>query len=136
MSVRAIKWLAAAALLWLPASAGAATFVVHVFDNDFGADPTIHTGDTIRWQFDQGAHTSTAARGQIETWDSGLHFPGEGFSHTFTHAGTFGYDCTLHGFDLGNGRGGGMAGTITVVPEPGAVALLLPLGLAALRHRR
>jgi hypothetical protein len=36
------------------------------------------------------------------------------FEHTFSHVGRFWYYCLPHGFDLGNGTAGGMAGTITV----------------------
>ena len=117
---------------------------VHVFDMDFSVnpsgqpivDPTIKVGDSIRWEFDSGVHSTTAARGLVEQWNSGLLGPESQFSHTFTHAGTFEYFCSLHGFDAGGGHAGGMAGRVTVqaVPEPSGIAAMA-LGAAALLAR-
>jgi len=146
--VRAAAWPAGIVLFVLLAAAPparAAIITVHVFDMDFSTnpagqpivDPTIKQGDTIRWQFDSDFHTTTSARGLVEQWDSGLLGPGSVFNHTFTHTGTFEYYCSIHGFDLGNGHTGGMAGKITVqaVPEPAGLSALA-VGAAALLVRR
>jgi plastocyanin len=132
-----------------PASTLADTFTIHVFDDEFGTsdhmefDPVIRVGDTVHWVFDEGFHSTTAAAGQSESWDSGLGPPDQfpnGFDHTFTNAGTFNYYCIQHGQDLGNGMVAGMSGNVTVVPTPGAL-LTMCLGLApgvgfVLRRRR
>ena len=64
-------------------------------------------------------------------------FPGSTFDHTFTNVGVWEYYCQNHGFDNGNGTAGGMAGKVTVVPEPASlIALSLGLGVLMLRRRR
>ena len=92
------------------------TVTVHVVDDAFNPDPvTIHLGDTVEWVWDGGPHSTTSVKGEAESWDSGLHNVGFTFDHTFTHAGSFAYYCTLHGVDNGNGTAGGMSGMINVV---------------------
>src|SRR5262245_10578660 len=100
-----------------------ATVTVHIFDFDFSAnpkgqpivDPTINVGDTIHWVWDEGFHSTTSVAGIAEQWDSGATGTGgHTFDHPFTHAGTFAYYCSIHGFDNGDGTAGGMSGTITV----------------------
>ena len=109
---------------------------VHVYDFDFGTaahshfDPIIAVGDTVRWVWDTGnvsPHSTTAASGQLETWNSGLQTAPFTFDHTFTQPGVFNYYCLLHGFDAGGGLVGGMSGHVTVVavPEPAAASILL-----------
>lgn len=39
-------------------------------------DPTILPGDSVRWVWDQGFHNTTAAAGQLESWDSGVQSGG------------------------------------------------------------
>jgi plastocyanin len=143
------------ALALVPGTAAAqTTVVIDVFNNDFGLfgtppspfDPTIAVGDTVRWHFVQGMHTTTSAAGQAESWSSPSLMPNLGgdppvfFDHTFTQVGSFNYYCTHHGFDLGGGQVVGMTGTITVqpVPEPvhGLLAATLAGGLAYGVRRR
>ncbi len=106
----------------LPASA--VTNTLQVFDHDFGVspathiDPTIHVGDTIQWVWISGFHSTTAAAGQLESWDSGQHPSPFTFFHTFTQVGVFNYYCSIHGFDAGGGSVGGMSGHITVLTAP------------------
>jgi hypothetical protein len=73
-----------------------------------------------------------------ESWNSGdFSTVGHTYDHTFTHTGTFWYFCDIHGFDNGNQTAGGMAGTITVVPEPmTCTSLLIGAGALAARRRR
>jgi plastocyanin len=117
--------------------AAAATFTVHVFDNEFSPDPTIRVGDTVEWVWDSGFHSSTSVRNIPEQWDSGIIGPGSEFSHTFTRVGTWNYYCIPHGFDNGNGTASGMTGRITVlVPEPGAATLFAAATASLLLRRR
>ena len=116
-----------------------ATVQVQVFDSEFSPDPTINIGDTVRWVWSSFmSHNVRAVNGAPEVFDSGHHFGDEHtFEYTFTKAGVTNYYCDLHGFDAGNGTAGGMAGRITVVPEPGVIAMLLPAaGLLARRRPR
>ncbi len=64
---------------------------------------SINVGDTVRWTFAGGTHTTTSDTG---LWNSGSRSSGT-FDHTFTSAGTFGYFCQPH-------IGFGMTGTIAV----------------------
>jgi plastocyanin/type II secretory pathway pseudopilin PulG len=131
----------AAMSLGLDADRAAAqtTVNIDVFNFDFGdfstgqgVDPTITVGDTIRWNFVDGVHTSTSDSGQAVSWDSDVRFPGDTFSKQFNTPGTYTYFCSMH---LGL-----MAGTITVqpVPEPASVLLVAALALLLVgcyRHR-
>jgi plastocyanin len=110
----------------------AATVNVYVYNFAFSTDsthqqiinPTIQVGDTIHWVWDAGIHCTTACAGMTENWGSGMLSQGQTFDHTFTKVGVFGYYCCLHGFDMGNGTGGGMAGTVTVIGVTGTCTLL------------
>lgn len=119
------KALAMFVLFSTAVSVHATTVTVHMFNFDFSTDgshqmivdPTIRVGDTIHWVNDQGLHCSISCAGQTESWASPLlTMQGQSFDHTFTKPGVFGYFCCQHGFDKGDGTGGGMAGTITVLP--------------------
>jgi plastocyanin len=127
--------------LFATVPAHAVVVTLHVYNFDFGtaahvnSDPTIQLGDTVRWVWDTGFHTTTAAAGQAESWSSGFLSAPATFDHIFTHAGTFNYYCEIHGFDAGNGRVGGMSGSVRVVPEPATLAAL-GIGFIALRRRR
>jgi len=118
------------ALLWYAATALAATNTLYVFNFDFGippsthVDPVINLGDTVTWIWTNTSppatsHSTTAAAGQLDSWDSGLHGGGFTYSHTFNELGTFNYYCTVHGFDGGCRSVGAMAGYVAVV-LPGA----------------
>lgn len=114
-------WPACLVLL-LAASGGARTVDVRIFSFDFSAapkgqasvDPVIDLDDTVQWNWESGGHSTTAAKGQAETWNSGIQPLGSSFEHTFANVGVFWYFCMPHGFDRGDGTAGGMAGTITV----------------------
>ena len=63
---------------------------------------TIHVGDTVRWTWVSGFHSTTSGScpgGACQgngLWDSGAG-SGMTFSHTFTQAGSFPYFCKVHG---------------------------------------
>ncbi|CAN5796897.1 hypothetical protein BH11PLA1_BH11PLA1_13110 [soil metagenome] len=127
----------------------ASAAIVDVSVNDFFFDTTtagnpgtgtpsttINVGDTVRWTW-LGARTHTVTSVMSGMFDSGFQNTGFIFQSTFTDAGTFNYFCQLHGFhDMGTGMTGGMAGSIIVVPTPGAAAGLLAAGALASRRRR
>ncbi|MGI8923131.1 MAG: cupredoxin domain-containing protein [Fimbriimonadales bacterium] len=126
------------------ASASADIIIIHIFNFDFSLNPigepiedaVIDVGDTIRWILDEGVHTATSVSGIPEVFDSGfMTKPGQTFEHTFTNVGTWWYYCVPHGNDNGNGTASGMAGTVTVVPEPSTFAALAVGGLLLLKRR-
>jgi hypothetical protein len=78
---------------------------------DFSFQPreqAIAVGDTVVWRFMTDGHTTTADRGQAESWNSGpASSPaGQTFRHTFDRPGRFQYVCIPHA--------GFMKGTIQV----------------------
>jgi plastocyanin len=75
---------------------------------------TVRAGTTVQWtNMGQRPHTVTADNG---AFNSGNLNSGQGFSFTFSTAGTYPYYCEYHG-----SRGGqGMAGTITVTAAEAA----------------
>ncbi len=83
-------------------------------------DPVINVGDTVEWVWNSGAilHSTTAAAGQMESWDSGVHSTPFTFDHTFTQTGTFNYYCIVHGADIGGGQVIGMSGHVVVLGPP------------------
>jgi plastocyanin len=62
---------------------------------------TIHAGDTVQWVWVSGFHSTTSGGcpgGACQAdgnWDSGAG-SGMTFTHTFPHAGTFPYHCSVH----------------------------------------
>ena len=55
---------------------------------------TVPVGGTVTWtNNDSTTHTSTSTTGM---WDSGNIAPGGRFSMTFSAAGSFPYQCTIH----------------------------------------
>lgn len=98
-------------------------------------DLTIHTGDTVRWTWVSGFHNVVS--GLPSDPDAGDLFSSGGptgtvgtmFEYTFNDVGLFDYHCQIH-------ASMGMMSQINVVPGPGALALLAPVGLLATRRRR
>ena len=81
------------------APASAAERLVNVIDFEFQPNTLqIDPGDTVTWTFSAGGHTSTADRGQAETWNSGpaASPAGARFSHTFNTPGRYAYICIPH----------------------------------------
>jgi plastocyanin len=82
------------------APASAAERLVNVIDFEFQPkNLQVDPGDTVTWTFTAAGHTTTANRGQAETWDSGpaANPAGTRFSHTFNTPGRYGYICIPHG---------------------------------------
>lgn len=67
-----------------------------------GSTTTIRAGDTVRWVWVSGFHSTTSGACPGGTcqpsgvWDSGAG-SGMTFSHTFPQAGSFPYFCSAHG---------------------------------------
>lgn len=104
---RAIAAIAiCAAALALAAPAGAAeTHVVKVDNYKFEpATVTIAPGDTVSWQWVNGAHSTT--RSGSDGWDSGVRPTPFTYERTFSSAGSFAYLCTPHA--------PGMSGSVVV----------------------
>ena len=131
--VLAGSWLLSA--LPLAGLARADVVDVYVYSFDFSLNPTgqpvvdavITVGDTVRWVWLEGNHTTTSVLGIAEQWNAEIDSSHPTFSHTFTTLGVFHYYCLPHGFDNGDQTAGGMAGTITVLPA-GSGACCLPSG--------
>ena len=91
----------------------------------------INVGDTVQWNWAGAFHSSTSNAGStLEVWDSGQKSTGS-FSHTFTHAGSFGYFCTVHGVVM-SGTVVSAAPATTAVPTLSPRALLLLAAALAL----
>jgi plastocyanin len=102
-----------------PTPPASGTFIVNVgqggtnfVDQTSGTSTsTIHVGDTIRWTWVGGQHSSTSGPcppcNGDGTWNSGIKSSGT-FSRTFTQAGTFPYFCIPHNLS--------MTGTVVVNP--------------------
>jgi plastocyanin len=102
MAVRraAVAWaaaiIAACALLALPVVALAATSPVNIQGFAFSPTPiTIHVGDTVTWTNKDNAQHSARFAG-LGTGTPILS-QGQSGSLTFAAAGTFNYDCAVHG---------------------------------------
>jgi hypothetical protein len=54
----------------------------------------IDRGDTVRWQWISGSHTTMSNTG---LWNAPLHSGSRTFSFTFNNPGTFNYQCGPHG---------------------------------------
>ncbi len=128
MKRNTVKSVLATACLVVLCAAGAvaATNTLEIFSFGFGTNstsynPTINLGDTVTWVWVSGTtrHSTTAAPGQLESWDSGAQTNGFTFSHTFTNLGAYNYYCTVHSTSTGcrmvAPRIGQMTGTVTVV---------------------
>jgi plastocyanin len=94
--------LAVLASLAAASPAAAAEHTVNALDYEFQArDLQVAVGDTVNWNFVNGGHTATSARGQAERWDSGSAAAGELFAHTFDNPGRYQYICVPHeAFDM------------------------------------
>ena len=123
-----MKFFATVALLCFVALPAAAATTNVTVGPGFSYSPptvTINVGDTVQWNWAGALHSSTSnPASTLEVWDSGAISTGS-FTHTFTHSGTFGYFCTVHGII--------MSGTVVVnAPATTAVPVLSPRALLLL----
>ena len=97
-------------------------------------DLTILPGDTVRWLWVEGFHNVVS--GFPDDPDPGELFfsgpptgvPGTTFEFTFLDPGIYSYHCHPH-------ETFGMISFVTVLPEPGSLALLAASGLIRKRRR-
>jgi plastocyanin len=83
--------------LGLAGPATAADFGIGVSNFKFTPrEQQIAVGDRVIWTFASDGHTTTANRGQPDSWDSGFENSGATFEHTFTKPGRYQYICTPH----------------------------------------
>ncbi len=83
--------------------------VVHVGNFYFNPSAvTVSVGDTIRWQWDNGIHTTTSGTipAGADAWDKNITSGSPDFEYPVTMPGSYSYVCTLHATM-------GMTGTIT-----------------------
>ncbi len=98
-------------------------------------DLTIQTGDTVRWTWISGFHNVVSGlpgdgdAGDLFTSGPPTGTVGTVFEHTFTDVGLFDYHCQIH-------ASLGMISQVNVIPSPGSLALLAPVGLFARGRRR
>ena len=129
-------------ILWILLIAGfvnshsqGATITVYVYNTEFSINPqggpiapaVITQGDSIRWVWLQGGHTTTSVAGSPEQWDQVINSTSTEFTRQFNTVGVFWYYCIPHGSDNGDGTANGMASTITVLAA-GSGACCLPDG--------
>lgn len=76
---------------------------------------TVNVGDTIRWQWTSGAHTTTSVTvpAGAAPWDAPLSNSSQQFQYVVTTAGTYSYVCVPH-------QGMGMTGTFTAEGTTGS----------------
>lgn len=118
--------LALVALVAVPvAQSYAATHDVIVENfSFFPADLTVQAGDTVRWVWHSGNHTTTS--GDVGSctpdglWNAPVNMSNPSYSRTFDDAGVFPYYCIPH-------CGGGMSGTITVEEDFSGIDDDLPI---------
>ncbi|HRP62280.1 MAG TPA: DNRLRE domain-containing protein [Phycisphaerales bacterium] len=106
---------------------------VYVYNNQFSLNQpgqpvvshiTISQGDTVRWVWLQGNHTTTSVTGSLDRWNAPINSSNTQFTKVFNNQGIFVYYCIPHGTDNGDGTASGMHGSITVLPlGPGACCL-------------
>lgn len=83
--------------------------VVHVGNFYFNpSSVVVSVGDTIRWQWDNGIHTTTSGVIPVgaDAWDESITSGSQNFEYPVTVSGSYSYVCTLH-------TAMGMTGTFT-----------------------
>ncbi len=100
-------------------TANATIHVVQVSSNQFtpNAINSVVVGDTIRWIWQSGSHTTTSVSVPVgaATWDSPMNSNTTQFDYKVTVAGNYGYKCTPHQ-SMGM-VGGFVASSITGISE-------------------
>lgn len=105
-------------LLMISISTGATKWIVNVQNFAFNPDnlPAVVLGDTIRWQWISGSHTTTTTAPNIppgaSVWNSAINSTVQFFEYVPALTGNYYYWCTPH-------LGMGMDATFTVSAPPG-----------------
>lgn len=93
-----------------PAALATTTNVSLVNDTFSPANVTINVGDTVKWNWENGTHSTSSGSPpgtKNNIWDSGDNSSPFSYSITFTNAGSFPYFCDIH-YPIG------MVGSVTV----------------------
>ncbi len=98
------------------------TWNVNVADFSFNPPtlPNVHVGDTVKWQWLNGIHTTTSLTipaGALP-WDSPLSSSNQTFRYVVTVAGNYNYQCTPHAPSM---AGSFVANVIGITPIHGEV---------------
>lgn len=138
------KWIGVVACFGLCAGVAPAA-VVPVAVRSFEFSPAIvmiNPGDSVRWEWEDGFHTTTSVRSSREAWNALVDPNNRVFERVFNTPGTFWYFCLPHGADLSINNPNadppavGMAARVVVVPAPGVGVVGAGVGLAFARRRR
>ena len=83
--------------------------------------PSVKIGDTIHWEWKDGAHTTTSTTipAGAAAWDSPIDASHLTYNYIPTKAGVYHYKCTPH-------ESAGMVGQFTVLNEAGIPDILIP----------
>jgi len=81
--------------------------------------PSVSPGDTIRWEWVSGTHTttSTSVPGGASTWDAPIDAVNTFFEYPTTAAGTYDYHCMHHPVMTGSFTVTGVLPTLNVTPS-------------------
>jgi plastocyanin len=116
-----LLFFAAATMIASVASATIITVNVAEFSFSPSSIPNAHVGDTIKWVWVNGTHTTTS--GAIPTgataWDAPIDATNTTYSYKLTKAGAYTYHCTPH-------QSMGMTASITVQGSSGVSAVSTP----------
>ncbi|HET6244730.1 MAG: T9SS type A sorting domain-containing protein [Bacteroidetes bacterium] len=81
-------------------SAKATIHQVNVADFSFSPSslPSVFVGDTVRWTWSGGSHTttSTSVPTGASSWDNPMNSTNTSFDYKVTHVGTYNYQCSFH----------------------------------------
>jgi plastocyanin len=96
--------------------------IVHVGSFYFSPNTlNVNVGDTIRWVWDNGSHTTTSATlpAGAPTWDSPINSASQSFEYKVVVAGVHNYVCTPHASmgHIGSFTATGAAPTLSVTPS-------------------
>ncbi len=93
----------------------ATKWIVNVQNFSFSPSslPSVYLGDTVRWVWISGSHTTTntVIPASAPTWDNPINVSNQFFEYIPTLSGTYNYKCTPH-------EGMGMIGSFIVSPLP------------------
>lgn len=93
-------------------SSFAVKHIIHVGNYYFNPSSlsNVNAGDTVRWVWDNGSHTttSTSVPAGASTWDEPINSSSTSYEYYPTVAGTYNYKCTPH-------ASMGMTGSFTVI---------------------
>lgn len=133
----------ACGLALMSGSASADTYTVmldgpsFVYDGlmDMDIELEINVGDTVRWEWISGFHNVVNGfpgdPDEDTLFNSGAptNTVGTTFEYTFMDTGLYGYHCEVH-------ESIGMISQVNVVPGPGSLMAMAPVGLVLTRRRR